>query len=158
MDYIEKQAGKPGCLFCDRLAEQDGVGNLIVHRGPHAFVILNRFPYTSGHLMVVPYAHLPSIEDLDDASRADLMALTSKAVSLLRRGYGAQAFNLGINIGEPAGAGIVDHVHMHVVPRWSGDTNFMVTTAETRVIPEGLPDTYHRLRALWDEASLGSTP
>jgi len=153
MDYIEKQGEKPGCLFCDRLAQPDGPGNLILHRGDQAFVILNRYPYTSGHMMVVPFTHRPSIEDLGPDSMRELMQLSATAVSILRKAYSAQAFNLGINIGEPAGAGVVDHVHLHVVPRWSGDTNFMVTTAETRVIPEALDDTYQRLRALWSAAS-----
>ncbi len=153
MDYIEKQGESPGCLFCDRLAQEDGVGNLILHRAGQAFVILNRYPYTSGHMMVVPFAHRPSIEDLNEESLREVMQLSSMAVSILRKAYGAQAFNLGVNIGEPAGAGVADHVHMHVVPRWSGDTNFMVTTAETRVIPEALVDSYMRLRALWSAAS-----
>ncbi len=153
MDYIENRADSPGCLFCDRLAQADGVGNLILHRGSQAFVILNRYPYTSGHMMVVPVAHRPSIEELGDDSLRELMQLSSRAVSVLRKAYRAQAFNLGINIGAPAGAGVVDHVHIHVLPRWSGDTNFMVTTAETRVIPEALADTYLRLRSLWSAAS-----
>jgi len=158
MDYIENRGESPGCLFCDRLAQAGGVGNLILHRGGQAFVILNRYPYTSGHMMVVPIAHRPSIEDLDDDSLRELMQFSSKAVSVLRKAYGALAFNLGINIGAPAGAGVVDHVHMHVVPRWSGDTNFMVTTAETRVIPEALADTYLRLRSLWSAASPDPRP
>ena len=158
MDYIEKQDAKPGCLFCDRLAQADGFSNLILHRGGQAFVILNRYPYTSGHMMVVPFAHRPSIEDLEPDSMRELMQLSSTAVSILRTAYGAQSFNLGINIGEPAGAGVVDHVHLHVVPRWSGDTNFMVTTAETRVLPEALADTYQRLRTLWSAASSNPSP
>jgi ATP adenylyltransferase len=158
MDYIENRGERPGCLFCDRLAQEDGVGNLILHRGGRAFVMLNRYPYSSGHMMVVPIAHRPSIEDLDDDSMRELMQLSSRAVSLLRKAYGAQAFNLGINIGAPAGAGVVDHVHIHVLPRWSGDTNFMVTTAETRVIPEALADTYLRLRSLWSAAAPDPRP
>lgn len=153
MDYIKSQGDIPGCLFCDRLSQADGVGNLILHRGDQAFVILNRYPYTSGHMLVVPFAHLPSIEDLDGASLQEVMQLSSRAISVLRAAYGAQAFNLGINIGESAGAGVADHVHMHILPRWAGDTNFMVTTAETRVLPEALEDTYQRLRALWGETS-----
>ena len=158
MNYIEKQGEVPGCLFCERLAQEDGFDNLILHRGDKAFVILNRFPYTSGHMMVVPFAHRPSIEDLEPDSMRELIQLSSAAVSILRKTYRAQAFNLGINIGEPAGAGVVDHVHMHVVPRWSGDTNFMVTTAETRVIPEALAETYQRLRALWSAVSSDPRP
>src|SRR3970282_2211835 len=111
------------------LAQEDGFNNLILHRGGQAFVILNRYPYTSGHMMVVPIAHRPSIEDLGDDSLRELMQLSSRAASGLRKAYSAQAFNLGINIGGPAGAWVVAHVHIHVRPRWSGDTNFMVTTA-----------------------------
>jgi ATP adenylyltransferase len=115
--------------------------------------MLNLYPYSNGHMMVVPFAHQPSLDDLDDATQAELIKLTSRSISMLRQAYGAEAFNVGINIGEPAGAGVPDHVHVHVVPRWSGDTNFMATTAETRVIPEALERTYERLRAAWRGSS-----
>lgn len=149
MAYVEKPHQEAGCLFCNRLAQADGPGNLILHRGQHAFVILNRFPYTTGHMMIVPFAHQASLEALDEPTRADLMALVARAIDVLRRAYGAQAFNVGANIGEAAGAGVVDHVHFHVLPRWPGDTSFMTTTADTRVIPASLEDTYQRLRPLW---------
>lgn len=149
MAYIEERNPDPGCLFCLRLAESDGPDNLILHRGRRAFVILNRFPYTNGHLMVVPNDHHASLEDLDADTLAELMALSTRALRALRRAYGAEAFNLGVNIGAAAGAGVADHVHLHVVPRWGGDTNFMATVGEARVIPEDLATTYRRLSEAW---------
>ena len=113
-------------------------------------MVLNRYPYTNGHLMVVPYAHQASIEALEDAALLEVMNLSSQALTVLRATYGAEAFNLGVNIGKAAGAGVVNHVHMHVLPRWPGDTNFMATTAETRVIPEDLEVTFTRLKAHWE--------
>ncbi len=149
MAYIEGHSSEPGCLFCTRLAEPDGPRNLILDRGPNAFVILNRFPYTNGHSMVVPMAHVPTLEALDEATLLDLMRLTNRLLAALRLAYGADSFNVGANIGKPAGAGVEGHVHLHIVPRWPGDTNFMATTAETRVIPESLDQTYARLLASW---------
>ena len=149
MAYIEEHGKEPGCLFCRQLAQTDGPENLILHRGHLAFVILNRFPYTSGHLMIAPFAHKASLELLDSPTLTELIALTATSLTLLRRVYGAQAFNIGVNIGEAAGAGVVDHVHVHVVPRWRGDTNFMTTTAETRVIPTSLEAAYERLLEGW---------
>ncbi|HEY70865.1 MAG TPA: HIT domain-containing protein [Anaerolineae bacterium] len=151
MEYVEKHGEQEGCFFCENLALPDGPENLILHRGEHAFVILNRYPYTNGHMMVVPYAHQPSLEMLDGPVLAELMQLLVEALSVLRQAYGAASFNVGANIGKAAGAGVVDHVHLHVLPRWPGDTNFMATTAEVRVIPEDLKDTFERLRALWTE-------
>lgn len=149
MAYIEGHSSEPGCLFCTRLSEPDGPGNLILDRGPNAFVILNRYPYTNGHSMVVPMAHVPTLEALDEATLLDLMRLTNRLCAALRLTYGAESFNVGANIGKPAGAGVEEHVHLHIVPRWPGDTNFMATTAETRVIPESLDQTYARLLASW---------
>lgn len=149
MPYIEQGIKEDGCIFCNRAAMRDGPENLIVHRGQRAFVILNRYPYTSGHLMVVPFEHRPSLEDLDEDTLMEMMRLTRQALTTLRQVYGAENFNVGINIGRAAGAGVEDHVHIHVVPRWNGDTNFMSTTAETRVLPEALERTYERLRQGW---------
>ena len=151
MEYIEGHPGDAGCLFCTCPGSPDGPDNLILHRTPLAFVMLNRYPYTNGHAMVVPVAHQPSIELLDEPTQLDLMRLVSQVIRVLRRTYGAQSFNLGANIGRPAGAGIEEHVHLHVLPRWAGDTNFMATTAETRVIPESLETTYQRMRLAWRE-------
>ncbi len=149
MAYIEERKTESGCLFCNRRDEAPGPTSLILHRGDQGFVILNRYPYTNGHVMVVPNAHVPSLEDLDAATLTELMVLARRSLRALRMAYGAEAFNLGANIGAPAGAGVVDHVHLHVVPRWAGDTNFMATTAETRVIPEELEQTYARLAQAW---------
>jgi ATP adenylyltransferase len=124
----------------------DSADNLIVFRGELAYVILNRYPYTSGHVMVVPFEHKPNLEQLDAATRGEMMELTSRATTVLRTIYNTQAFNVGLNIGEAAGAGVKEHVHVHVVPRWNGDTNFMSSLAETRVLPELLEDTWHRIR------------
>jgi ATP adenylyltransferase len=151
MAYIEGHASESGCLFCSCLAAPDGPGNLILHRTPRACVILNRYPYTNGHAMVVPVAHQPTLETLDETTQLDLLRLTSRVLLVLRRTYGAEAFNLGANIGRAAGAGIEGHFHLHVLPRWAGDTNFMATTAETRVIPESLDTTYGRMHAAWQE-------
>jgi ATP adenylyltransferase len=147
MEYIENHGKEDGCVFCRALSMQDSAENLIVHRGNRAFVILNRYPYTSGHVMVVPMQHKPNLLDLSAAERAEMMELTSMATAVLRRLYNTEAFNVGMNIGDAAGAGIKEHVHIHVVPRWVGDTNFMSTLAETRVLPETLADTWSRIRA-----------
>ncbi len=141
--------GGSGCIFCDLPAQNQDADNFIARRGRLAYVILNRYPYNNGHLMIVPYAHVPSLEQLDAPTLAELMALTQQALATLRRMYSPDAFNLGANIGGAAGAGIADHVHLHVVPRWSGDTNFMSTVAGTRVIPEDLRDTWRQARDLW---------
>jgi len=149
MEYIEKHKEENGCVFCEALGLPDSPQNLIVHRAQLAFVIINRYPYTSGHLMVVPYTHEPSLEGLEAGMRAEIMELATQCVTVLRRAYNPQGFNIGINIGEPAGAGITDHVHLHIVPRWTGDTNFMSSLGQTRVLPETLEDTWTRVRQAW---------
>ncbi|MGA9534000.1 MAG: HIT domain-containing protein [Anaerolineales bacterium] len=149
MPYIEDDTDDEQCIFCQLLSQEDGPNNLILFRGELSFVILNRYPYTNGHLMVVPFAHKDTIEGLPAETLAEMMMLSSQSVTTLRRTYQADAFNLGINIGTIAGAGIKDHVHIHVVPRWQGDTNFMATTARTRVLPEALEVTYNRLKEHW---------
>jgi ATP adenylyltransferase len=150
MTYIESHKNTDECVFCYELSKPDGPENLIIVRSYRSFVILNRYPYTSGHLMVVPIDHEPSLECLDAETRADIMELSAIAVKVLREAYHPQGFNLGINIGEVAGAGILDHVHLHVVPRWGGDTNFMSSLAETRLLPETLAETYWRIKKVWD--------
>lgn len=151
MEYIQDHSRASGCVFCEAWAGSDDERTLLIHRGQSAFVILNRFPYTSGHLMVVPVTHLPTLEEVPLPTLTEVMALTQTALTVLRQVYRPQAFNVGANIGELAGAGIAEHVHLHVVPRWAGDTNFMATLAETRVLPEALDETYHRLHATWPE-------
>jgi len=159
MDYIQGHAGRPPgdeCVFCWASRQpQDGPHNLIVFRGRANYVILNRFPYTGGHLMIVPYVHVDDLTRLDPAARAEMMELASEAVNILRAEYHPQGFNLGMNLGRVAGAGIADHVHLHVVPRWAGDTNFMTTVGQVRVLPEALEQTYTRLRAAWQRARRG---
>lgn len=145
MKYIEKHEKESGCVFCIAQAKADSAKNLIAFRGKNAYVILNRFPYTSGHLMVIPFSHEPNLENLDTETRAEMMELASRCTTLLRKVYRTESFNMGINIGEAAGAGVLGHVHIHIVPRWAGDTNFMSTTGETRVLPESLEDTYQRV-------------
>ena len=146
MEYIENHGKEDGCVFCKAVALPDSAENLIVYRGALSYVILNRYPYTSGHVMVVPFEHKPNLEQLDTATRSEMMELTSRATTVLRNVYNTQAFNVGLNIGEAAGAGVKEHVHIHVVPRWNGDTNFMSSLAETRVLPELLEDTWSRIR------------
>jgi len=146
MKYIESNEKEEGCVFCNAQAKEDNADNLIAFRGERAFVILNLYPYTNGHLMVVPFAHIATLEELDSATRAEMMELTSQSMSVLRKIYRPQAFNMGANIGEAAGAGVPGHVHIHIVPRWGGDTNFMTTLGETRVLPEAIEETCKRVR------------
>jgi ATP adenylyltransferase len=153
MTYIQNSQKIKECIFCKQYAQDDGPQNLIAYRGDRVFVILNRFPYTSGHLMVAPCKHVGGLSDLDDQTRLELFNLTARAVEVLTEEYHPDGFNLGINLGEVAGAGIVDHVHLHIVPRWGGDTNFMSTTAGTRVLPEALEDTYLRIRRRWEDGA-----
>jgi ATP adenylyltransferase len=145
MEYIQNSK-EEGCVFCSAQEKEDGTENLIAFRGEHAYVILNRYPYTSGHLMVVPFDHKPHLEDLEVATRAEMMELTSRCMTVLRRIYHPEAFNMGANIGEAAGAGVKQHVHLHIVPRWGGDTNFMSTVGGARVLPEALEVTYERVK------------
>ena len=152
MEYIENNTKEDGCIFCNAQDKEDSAENLIVFRGERSYVILNRFPYTSGHLMIVPLEHQPTLEELDAQTRAEMMELTSRSMTVLRNVYNPQAFNMGANIGEAAGAGVREHVHIHVVPRWYGDTNFMSTLGETRVLPETLEDTYERVRKGFQES------
>jgi ATP adenylyltransferase len=149
MAYMQNYEKKEECVFCEALADPDGTENLIVYRGNCTFVILNRFPYTSGHLMILPFKHCSSIDALDEITRAEIMEVTNTAIAVLKTVYKPQGFNVGMNIGDAAGAGIAAHLHMHVVPRWSGDTNFMSSLAKTRVLPEALGETYRRVREGW---------
>jgi len=146
MEYILSDKEKGHCIFCEAIAQDRDEENLVLYRGKHAFIILNLYPYNNGHLMVVPYEHVPSTEDLDPEVLTELMLLVNKSLQLLRKVMSPQGFNIGINMGAPAGAGIQDHVHVHVVPRWTGDTNFMPVLAATRVVPELLAQTYAKMR------------
>jgi ATP adenylyltransferase len=135
-----------GCIFCEKPAEQHDAENFIVWRGRLCFVMLNRYPYNNGHLMVVPFAHIASLEDLDTETSQEMMSLTQQAIRILRRAMRPAAFNVGVNIGEAAGAGVAGHVHLHIVPRWDGDTNFMPVLSDTRVIAQSLESCYALLQ------------
>jgi ATP adenylyltransferase len=149
LKYIEAADKAQGCIFCDfpTAGEAADASNLIVYRGPHAYIILNAFPYSNGHLMVVPFRHTDTLEAYTDAEMLDVMQLTRLGLRLLKTAFNPNGFNLGVNMGRVAGAGIADHLHWHVVPRWNGDINFMPVLADVRVIPESLPAVYERLKA-----------
>ena len=151
MKYIMQHESSSNCIFCEALNHTDGSDNLIVYRGNKVFVMLNRFPYTGGHLMAVPFSHKPSNEELEIEVLHELMEAVTQAMRVLRTVYKPAGFNIGANIGESAGAGVAYHVHFHIVPRWVGDTNFMTTTGGTRVIPESLEDSYARIKKAWEE-------
>ena len=152
-DYVTT-ASKPsqgGCIFVELPAQESDRENLILYRGELAFVMLNAFPYTSGHLMVAPFHHTPNVEDLDDDEMFEVSRLIAHGVRWLKRAYDPQGFNIGANIGAAGGAGIPSHVHWHIVPRWSGDTNFMTTVGDVRVLPQSLLDSYDLLREIVEE-------
>ncbi len=147
--YITRGAASEGCVFCKALSDSDAAP-LIVFRGKTCFVILNLFPYNNGHLMVIPTRHIASLGSATSEELSELIELTRRAEIALTEAYAPQGINMGINLGKPAGAGILDHVHMHVVPRWNGDTNFMTVVGETRILPEELADTALKLRPLFE--------
>jgi len=143
--YIE--TSKPEeCILCEKPAGNDDARNYILYRGEKNFVILNGYPYNPGHLMVAPYRHVSSPEELNEEERNEHYEIVSRCINVLRQVLNPGGFNVGMNIGKAAGAGIEDHIHTHVVPRWQGDTNFMPVLADVRVIPEALADTYQKLK------------
>lgn len=144
MDYIEKVDEK-GCFLCDHSASKADRKNLVLHRGKEVFVIMNRYPYNSGHIMIVPYEHTPDILALSSACRDELMSVCGRSMEIMRKTIGSQGFNCGMNFGRIAGAGVDDHFHLHVVPRWSGDVNFFPVLADTKSLPEYLEKTYDKL-------------
>jgi ATP adenylyltransferase len=150
--YIS-QAGPPaGCIFCVKAAENKDAENYILYRGELNFVLLNLFPYTVGHMMIAPYQHVATLEQSPKDVLLEMMALAQRAETNLRAVYRPDGLNIGLNIGSSAGAGVAGHIHMHVVPRWSGDANFMSTIGETRVVPEELTTTYEKLRKMsWEK-------
>ncbi len=149
MEFIEGEKGA-GCIFCKRAERQQDEADLILWRGSKVFSILNRFPYGYGHLMVVPYQHSSELADLDPETGAELISALSQWTEIFNKQVGAQGLNIGANLGKAAGAGIEDHVHFHIVPRWVGDTNFMPIFGETKVMPEHLAETYRRLKSAWE--------
>jgi ATP adenylyltransferase len=148
LEYIKSTDEQVGCVFCAAAAGDDEE-TLVVRRGTRAFVLLNKFPYSSGHFMVAPFRHVGEFGDLEDDEALELHRLASAGMGALAETYGPQGYNVGWNLGRIAGAGVVDHVHVHVVPRWAGDTNFMPVLADTKVLPEHLHETRHRLAAAW---------
>lgn len=150
--YIEAMGEKKDneCIFCSKPTGEDRE-SLILYRGRRCFVMLNLFPYNTGHVMVSPYRHLASLEELDPDEQAEMMWLASLCLRALKRAMRPEGFNLGMNLGRVAGAGYDGHLHLHIVPRWQGDTNFMPVLADTKVMPESVEDSYRRLKAALEE-------
>ena len=154
MDFIRTH--KDGeCIFCAKSSQDTDEENLVLLRGGRCFVLMNLYPYTNGHLMVAPYRHVAALEELTDDEQADLMRLTVLCSKVLRRAVYPDGLNCGLNLGRSAGAGIEDHLHMHLVPRWHGDVNFMSTVCSSKVIVQHLRDTYAELRPLFEEEAQG---
>ena len=149
LEYISEAGSQEGCVFCSEAAGELGADSLVVTRAEDSFVLLNKFPYSSGHLMVAPLRHIPELGELTSDEVAELHRLTTEAMAALRRVYRPDAFNVGWNLGEVAGGSISGHLHEHVVPRWAGDTNFMPVLADIKVLPEHLLATRDRLREAW---------
>jgi ATP adenylyltransferase len=145
--YVTSGPADPGCIFCTKPSAGGDAEHFILHRAAHSFVILNRYPYSSGHVMIAPYQHVAAIEDCAPDAWVEISLLGRRAESILRRVYRCEGLNLGFNIGRCAGAGVAGHIHMHAVPRWTGDANFMTAVGETRVLPEDLNETYRKLSA-----------
>jgi len=145
IEYILSEK-EEGCLFCRVINEDRDDENLILYRGKKAYVILNKYPYNNGHLMIVPYRHVPNIEDLDDDELLEICRLTTLSIRLLKHVMKPEGFNIGANIGKAAGAGIEEHFHLHIVPRWVGDTNFMPIISDTKVVVEAIKETYKKLK------------
>jgi ATP adenylyltransferase len=168
MDYIwtpwryqymkQVEAGKqPECIFCDAVSRQDDSETLVVYRGDKVFVILNRFPYTSGHVMIVPYAHVAELGACEPEALNEMMKLSQRVEAAFRASYKPDGMNLGMNLGRAGGAGVVGHVHLHVLPRWFGDSNFMTVVGESRVLPEDLQATYRRMHEALNAGNLGES-
>ena len=148
LEYVQRADEERGCVFCSA-RDGDDEERLVVHRGRRAFVLLNKFPYASGHLMVAPLRHVGELADLEDEEAVEIHRLGVQGIAALAETFAPQGYNLGWNLGRIAGAGVVDHVHLHVVPRWAGDTNFMPVLADVKVLPEHLTETRRKLAAAW---------
>jgi ATP adenylyltransferase len=148
LSYVTGTGGATGCVFCN--AHTGDEARLVIFRGATCFVILNKFPYNNGHLMIVPNRHVASLAEATGDELCELIELARRAEVALGEAYAPHGLNMGINVGKPAGAGILDHVHLHVVPRWNGDTNYMTVVGQTRVLPEELPETAARLRPIFE--------
>ena len=149
LEYVGSADEQEGCLFCNAVESEDDETALVVHRGRQAIVLVNKFPYASGHVMVAPSRHVGEFDDLTDGEALELHRLAGQGMGALSQIYQPQGYNLGWNLGRIAGAGVVDHVHLHLVPRWAGDTNFMPVLADVKVIPEHLAETQRRLVQAW---------
>lgn len=150
MKYIKREGKPAGCVFCDKHDPATDAADYIVARSEYVYVVLNIYPYSGGHVMVVPYEHVSSQEDLPTPALTDLMLTVNRSLKAIRRAYNPPAFNLGVNLGEAAGAGIAAHYHFHIVPRWQGDANFMTVIGQTRVIPDTLDGVYRDLLAAFE--------
>jgi ATP adenylyltransferase len=158
--YVAGDTKREGCIFCEmkRLDPRRDPERLILYRGQFNLVVLNLYPYTSGHLMVAPYAHVASLVELDHRTLAEMMSIGQRVEAALERAYHPDGYNLGMNLGRSAGAGVADHLHLHFLPRWRGDTNFMTVIGETRVLPEDLSMTYRKLAPFFQGEAAESTP
>ena len=145
MEYIQREKTE-GCILCEKPGQDSDVENYILYRGDKNFVIMNSYPYNPGHLLIVPYRHIASLEELTDEELHEHFDIVSRSVKVLRQVFSPDGFNLGTNIGKAAGAGIEDHIHTHVVPRWQSDNNFMPVISDVRIVPEALAETYKRLK------------
>ena len=149
MKYIENTKPADECPFCTALKSPEPVDHFLLYKGEKTFVILNRYPYTTGHLLILPLEHQENIADLDPETRGEIMELINHALTVLDQIYHPEGYNVGMNMGEAAGAGIPKHLHWHIVPRWIGDTNYMTAVGEVRVLPETLEDTYLKIVSAW---------
>jgi ATP adenylyltransferase len=152
MQYLENGSDPDQCPFCLVLEEGDHSDHYLIARGKKAFIVLNRYPYTTGHVLVLPLSHRTMLSELDQSTRGEIMELINQALDVLGRVYQPDGFNVGLNLGSAAGAGIPSHLHWHVVPRWSGDTSYMTVTGGVRVLPELLADTLQKLRSAWEDS------
>ena len=153
IEYI-KQAKEPGCIFCIKPAQKQDKENFILFRGKTSFIIMNYYPYNNGHLMVVPFRHIADIAELTDDERLELMQLLAFSKEALANTMSPHGFNVGMNLGQVAGAGVKDHLHFHIVPRWNGDTNFMPISGHTKVVSEGLAETWECLKIALDKLNI----
>jgi ATP adenylyltransferase len=151
MPYLKRDSEDVGCVFCEKINAKDDEFHHVLYRSTHTFITLNLYPYNNGHVMVVPFEHKAQLEEFSADTLSDLMVTTQKALKVLQRAYNPNGFNIGINLGKSAGAGIANHLHQHIVPRWNGDTNFLSVVGETRTIPEWIDQTYAHLRKIWSE-------
>ena len=152
MPYLQDSSPrKDECIFCIKAQTEDDAVHHVLRRGEHCFVALNLYPYNNGHMMIVPYQHTSVLDNLAEPVLTEMMRLTQQAMRVLQSAYQPDGYNIGINQGTDAGAGLAAHLHQHLVPRWRGDTNYMTVIGQTRVIPEWIDDTYKRLKAIWEE-------